>query len=168
MLKYIVVFLIAMSNIFQINGQNYHNADHNEANLTIMDNNIASSKIIFHDARIRCKNFQKGFNSAAYAVIENLHNQDIVIYNVKSTISHITEIHDIISDNNVKKMIKLSKIIVPASSKIIFKPASQHIMLISLLEDMQINKEYSILFQYKFVNDDTEYEISHNFQCKDF
>ena len=91
-------------------------------------------------------------NSAAYMMIKNNTNEDIVIYEANSNVANKVEIHQSADDRGVMKMYQIDKLVVPANSTISLKPKSTHIMLMNLKQDLVEGKVVPIILSVEYGN----------------
>ncbi len=90
-------------------------------------------------------------NTAAYFNIYNNTNQDFKIIDAESQeeLCKNTEIHGYKQDEHgVMKMFKLESITIPAKTSVEFKPGSNHIMLMGLLQKINSHNKYKIKLKF--------------------
>lgn len=94
--------------------------------------------------------------TAGYFLISNNSNKDIVLTGVTSSKFNAIEMHNIIEKNNVLAMVKQESIIIPANSKLEFKPMSYHLMLMGPSKQFTENEKIDITFKIKNNNSITK------------
>ncbi len=85
-------------------------------------------------------------NGAAYFTLHNSSDKDVTVVDVKTSISEKANLHDVVFNMGMAKMIHLKELVIPAGNMIAFKPGGKHLMLINLKEKLQIGKEISFTF----------------------
>lgn len=83
-------------------------------------------------------------NSAAFFVIKNNSDKDIAITSANSDIAEKNELHTHIKENQMLKMIKIEKLVVPAKSSLELKSGGDHVMLIGLKKELKAGDEISL------------------------
>lgn len=83
-------------------------------------------------------------NSAAFFVIKNNSDKDIAITSVNSDIAEKNELHTHIKENQMLKMMKIEKLVVPAKSSLELKSGGDHVMLIGLKKELKAGDEISL------------------------
>ena len=83
-------------------------------------------------------------NSAAFFVIKNNSDKDIAITSANSDIAEKNELHTHIKENEMMKMIKIEKLVVPAKSSLELKSGGDHVMLIGLKKELKAGDEISL------------------------
>lgn len=83
-------------------------------------------------------------NSAAFFVIKNNSDKDIAITSANSDIAEKNELHTHIKENQMMKMIKIEKLVVPAKSSLELKSGGDHVMLIGLKKELKVGDEISL------------------------
>lgn len=84
-------------------------------------------------------------NSAAYMVIANTSDKDMVIIGAETNVAGKVELHEtFLDDKGVHKMSHVDKIVVPARSKIEMKPKHTHIMLMDLKHDLKAGEKLKL------------------------
>ena len=90
----------------------------------------------------------EGDNSAVYMVIENA-NSDDTLLSVSGVVAAAVELHTVINDNGMMKMIPVEGgIPVLADATQILKPGSFHIMLIGLTNDLKSGDTFPLALTY--------------------
>lgn len=91
----------------------------------------------------------KGMNTAAYFEIRNNSSQNDTLYNVKSNIAKVTELHETYMKGDQMGMRRANYIVLKAGSSFSFKPGEHHVMLIGLKEDVKegSQKEFTLYFR---------------------
>jgi copper(I)-binding protein len=74
--------------------------------------------------------------TAAFMNIQGGSEGDVLL-SAQSTVAKATEIHDMITENDIMKMRKIDKIEIPAGTEAVLKRGSKHIMLIDLIEPLK-------------------------------
>lgn len=83
-------------------------------------------------------------NSAAFFVIKNNSDKDIAITSANSDIAEKNELHTHIKENQMMKMMKIEKLIVPAKSSLELKSGGDHVMLMGLKKELKAGDEISL------------------------
>lgn len=83
-------------------------------------------------------------NSAAFFVIKNNSDKDIAITSANSDIAEKNELHTHIKENEMIKMIKIEKLVVPAKSSLELKSGGEHVMLMGLKKDLKAGDEINL------------------------
>ena len=83
-------------------------------------------------------------NSAAFFVIKNNSDKDIAITSANSDIAEKNELHTHIKENQMLKMMKIEKLVVPAKSSLELKSGSDHIMLMGLKKELKVGDEINL------------------------
>ena len=83
-------------------------------------------------------------NSAAFFVIKNNSDKDIAITSANSDIAEKNELHTHIKENEMMKMIKIEKLVVPAKSSLELKSGGDHVMLMGLKKELKAGDEISL------------------------
>ncbi|MCI7550151.1 MAG: copper chaperone PCu(A)C [Campylobacter sp.] len=83
-------------------------------------------------------------NSAAFFVIKNNSDKDIAITSANSDISEKNELHTHIKENEMMKMMKIEKLVVPAKSSLELKSGGDHVMLMGLKKELKVGDEINL------------------------
>ena len=83
-------------------------------------------------------------NSAAFFVIKNNSDKDIAITSANSDIAEKNELHTHIKENQMMKMMKIEKLVVPAKSSLELKSGGDHVMLMGLKKELKAGDEISL------------------------
>ena len=83
-------------------------------------------------------------NSAAFFVIKNNSDKDIAITGANSDIAEKNELHTHIKENNMMKMMKIEKLVVPAKSSLELKSGGDHVMLMGLKKELKAGDEINL------------------------
>ena len=83
-------------------------------------------------------------NSAAFFVIKNNSDKDIAITSANSDIAEKNELHTHIKENQMLKMMKIEKLVVPAKSSLELKSGGDHVMLIGLKKELKAGDEINL------------------------
>ena len=83
-------------------------------------------------------------NSAAFFVIKNNSDKNIAITSANSDIAEKNELHTHIKENQMMKMMKTEKLVVPAKSSLELKSGGDHVMLIGLKKELKAGDEISL------------------------
>jgi copper(I)-binding protein len=84
-------------------------------------------------------------NSAIYFEIQNNSNKDYNLINVASDIANKVELHQsFIDEKGVAKMVKLDKLVIPATSSVTLQPGGIHIMLLDLKSKLKVGEKFSL------------------------
>ena len=83
-------------------------------------------------------------NSAAFFVIKNNSDKDIAITSANSDIAEKNELHTHIKENQMMKMMKIEKLVVPAKSSLELKSGGDHVMLMGLKKELKVGDEISL------------------------
>lgn len=90
-----------------------------------------------------------GFDvTAAYMVLENGGENDIIVNRAESRWFERIEIHDHIADNGVMRMRPIAELVIPAQGATTLKPGGKHLMLYGFKEKLTLGEKIEIiLFQ---------------------
>lgn len=88
-------------------------------------------------------------NTAAYMVIENKGNSELVLENVAMGIARVVEIHKMERINGIMKMSMLKNIKIPAKGKVVFAPGGYHLMLIDLIRPLKRGELIGLNLMFK-------------------
>ena len=83
-------------------------------------------------------------NSAAFFVIKNNSDKDIAITSANSDAAQKNELHTHIKENQMLKMMKIEKLVVPAKSSLELKSGGDHVMLMGLKKELKAGDEISL------------------------
>ena len=83
-------------------------------------------------------------NSAAFFVIKNNSDKDIAITSANSDIAEKNELHTHIKENEMMKMMKIEKLVVPAKSSLELKSGGDHVMLMGLKKELKVGDEINL------------------------
>ena len=83
-------------------------------------------------------------NSAAFFVIKNNSDKDIAITSANSDIAEKNELHTHIKENEMIKMMKIEKLVVPAKSSLELKSGGDHVMLMGLKKELKAGDEINL------------------------
>ena len=83
-------------------------------------------------------------NSAAFFVIKNNSDKDIAITSANSDVAEKNELHTHIKENQMLKMMKIEKLVVPAKSSLELKSGGDHVMLIGLKKELKAGDEINL------------------------
>lgn len=83
-------------------------------------------------------------NSAAFFVIKNNSDASIEITSVNSDIAEKNELHTHIKENQMMKMMRVEKLVVPANSSLELKTGGDHVMLMGLKKELKAGDEISL------------------------
>ena len=83
-------------------------------------------------------------NSAAFFVIKNNSDKDIAITSANSDIAEKNELHTHIRENQMLKMMKIEKLVVPAKSSLELKSGGDHVMLMGLKKELKVGDEINL------------------------
>ena len=83
-------------------------------------------------------------NSAAFFVIKNNSDKDIAITSANSDAAQKNELHTHIKENQMMKMMKIEKLVVPAKSSLELKSGGDHVMLMGLKKELKAGDEINL------------------------
>lgn len=83
-------------------------------------------------------------NSAAFFVIKNNSDKDIAITSANSDAAQKNELHTHIKENEMIKMMKIEKLVVPAKSSLELKSGGDHVMLMGLKKELKAGDEINL------------------------
>ena len=83
-------------------------------------------------------------NSAAFFVIKNNSDKDIAITSANSDAAEKNELHTHIKENQMLKMMKIEKLVVPAKSSLELKSGGDHVMLMGLKKELKVGDEINL------------------------
>ena len=96
-----------------------------------------------------------GTNSAAYFVIMNDGDEADTLIGATSEVANSTEMHETRVENDVAKMVLVSRVEVPAHGSIEFKPGGYHVMLVGLTQDLKAGNTLKLTLQFEKSGDVT-------------
>ena len=70
--------------------------------------------------------------TAAFMLIENHSANEVSLVAAKTSAARVTEIHNTVVENEVMRMRKVDKLVVPANGSVELKPGGYHLMMIGL------------------------------------
>ena len=91
----------------------------------------------------------KEMNSALYCDIVNNTNKPDTLYKVESGAAQLVQVHESFMKNGMMGMKHVKYVVIPAKSKITFKPGGYHIMFIKLVKDLKTNSSQKATFYFK-------------------
>jgi len=103
----------------------------------------------------------KGNTTAGYFVIVNPTDQSDKLVSVSGNSAEQIEIHMTKMENDVMSMHEQEHIVIPANSKVEFKPQGLHIMLINLVKDFNQGNQIDLVFHFEKAG-----VITHTFDTK--
>ena len=114
--------------LFSISISALHSHDYNKNNVEIFHPIL---KIVKEDARV----------GAGYMIITNNSNKKIELIGLKSEISQIQEIHEVLLKKEVYKMRPIKKnLIIKSGENLEFKPKSYHFMFFDINKNLKNNE----------------------------
>jgi hypothetical protein len=121
---------------------------------------LSNKPIVVSDAWIRPGAMNR--NSAAFFKITNNTGIEDTLYEVKSDLAKVVQIHETFDKgNDMKGMRHIEQLIIPAKSSIELKPGSFHIMLIGLNQDLKNGDTGKLTLNFK-VNGNVELDVKVN------
>jgi periplasmic copper chaperone A len=87
--------------------------------------------------------------TTAYMVIENAAGSDLVLRAAETPAAGLVEIHEMVHEADVMKMMKIEALKVPARGRVELKPGGLHLMLIDLAEPLEEGEELSLLLHFE-------------------
>ena len=87
-------------------------------------------------------------NTAAFMVVENHSSKELTLLSASSDICKVVELHKMENVNEMMKMQKLDKVIIPANGQTEFKPGGYHLMIIGLNRPLKDGEEVEIKLQF--------------------
>lgn len=90
-------------------------------------------------------------NSAAYLTIKNTSNDQYILIGAGAMrVANNVELHQsFVDEKGVSKMTAIDKIIIPANSEIVLKPAGMHIMLLDLKRALNAGDKFKLHLNFK-------------------
>lgn len=85
-----------------------------------------------------------GQNSAAYLQISNTGEADDLLITAASDVADSTEVHEVVSRDNVMQMQEVDQIEIPAGETIDLEPGGEHVMLFGLVDDLEAGDEFEL------------------------
>ena len=120
----------------------------NIVGIFFLTTSLFASDISVENARIRMMPPGSPM-TAGYFLITNNSDKDITLVGVSSSKYKSMEIHDIVKEGDMMKMIKQESITIAANSKLEFKPMSYHLMFMMPKENITENQEIDVMFNTK-------------------
>lgn len=87
--------------------------------------------------------------SAAYMEIENKGNSPDILMGAKSSVSHITQLHETINKNGMSKMVRVKEFVIKPHQTLVLKPGGYHIMLIRLKHPLKAGEKVTLWLRFK-------------------
>ena len=84
--------------------------------------------------------------TAAYAVVENPGNTEVMLVSVATDAATTAELHEMVKAGDMMKMQQVKAIAVPASGKLELKPGSFHVMLFNLKQPLKEGDTIALTF----------------------
>ena len=96
-------------------------------------------------------------NSAAYLTIKNTSNSQYTLIGAGAMrIANNVELHQsYVDEKGVSKMTSIDKIIIPANSEIVLKPAGMHIMLLDLKRALNAGDKFKLDLKFQGIGTKT-------------
>lgn len=85
---------------------------------------------------------------AAYFTVHGGPNADKLI-RVTSSVAIRTEMHDVVTENGVTKMVPMESVDIPALKPVEFKPGGKHVMLFDLRRNLQAGEKMRLDFTFE-------------------
>lgn len=102
----------------------------------------AFAELIVEDAHIR-ESIPGAPNSAAFMILKNVSEQDVVLTSVTSELARTTELHNHINDEGVMRMREVPEIVVPSGQSVELKPGGLHVMFMGLATPLKQGEQGS-------------------------
>jgi periplasmic copper chaperone A len=90
-----------------------------------------------------------GQNSAAYLQISNSGDDADSLTGAESGVAESTEIHEVISHDNVMQMQEVDQVEIPAGETINLEPGGHHVMLFGLTDDLEVGDEIELTLVFE-------------------
>lgn len=89
-------------------------------------------------------------NSAAYLTIKNTSDTEYTLIGAGAMeVANNVELHQsFVDEKGVSKMVSIDKIIIPANSEIVLKPAGMHIMLLDLKKALNAGDRFKLALKF--------------------
>ena len=100
------------------------------------------AELIVENAHIR-ESIPGAPNSAAFMILKNASEQDVVLTSVTSKLARATELHNHINDEGVMRMREVPEIVVPAGQSVELKPGGLHVMFMGLANPLKQGEQGS-------------------------
>lgn len=84
--------------------------------------------------------------SAAYLVLENASDADVVIVSASTPAAKVAELHEMRDEDGRMRMRKVDKLVVPAKGTLTLKPGGLHVMLFELTGALELGKTVPFTF----------------------
>lgn len=96
----------------------------------------------------------KDGNSAAYMMVTNYKDQDVVLIGISSNVATAVEVHlSSVSADGTMQMAKQDSVAIPAGKALELKPGSYHIMFIGLSRDLVVGDEVTLTLHFDGYDD---------------
>lgn len=102
----------------------------------------AFAELIVEGAHIR-ESIPGAPNSAAFMILKNVSEQDVVLTSVTSELARTTELHNHINDEGVMRMREVPEIVVPSGQSVELKPGGLHVMFMGLATPLKQGEQGS-------------------------
>lgn len=86
---------------------------------------------------------------AAYGVLKNSSDTDVVIKSLKSDVAGKVELHEMAMDKDVMVMRKLEKPVIPAGGELVLEPAGKHIMMMGMKQQLKADTTINIQVEFE-------------------
>ncbi|MEE9431817.1 MAG: copper chaperone PCu(A)C [Melioribacteraceae bacterium] len=142
-MKKTILYILVVANVIIISSCQYE-TDENKNSITSKTNKqIEVSNAWMTPAA-------KNRNSAAYFTITNNSNVSDTLFEVFSTLSQLTELHETYKrTEGMLGMRSVDYIVVPSKEKFEFSPGGFHVMLIGLIKNLPIESSGEITLKFK-------------------
>lgn len=91
----------------------------------------------------------EGMNTALYFDIQNKGKTVDTLYDAKSSLAQLVEVHETFSKGEMMGMRKTKGVVVKGNSNFQFKPGSYHVMLIKLNKKLEIGTKEQVSLFFK-------------------
>jgi periplasmic copper chaperone A len=89
-----------------------------------------------------------GQNSAAYLQITNEGDDDDRLVAASVDLAGSTEVHEVVSEDNVMKMQEVDEVEVPAGETVSLEPGGYHVMMFDLSEDLTAGDQFDLVLTF--------------------
>jgi copper(I)-binding protein len=87
-------------------------------------------------------------NTAAFMIVENHSSKDVTLLSASSEVCKVVELHKMENVNEVMRMQKVDKVVIPAKGQMEFKPGGYHLMVIGLNRPLKEGEEVEVKLQF--------------------
>ena len=115
------------------------------------DSNISSSVTVKNAAILEVAPVQK--TTAAFMKIQNDAEADDVLTGASADIAEVCELHKMVMEGEMMRMMKMDSVEIPAGKSILLKRGGLHLMLINLKREIHAGESFPLTLTFKNAGD---------------